>query len=265
MDVIAQFKDNQKAAWAGFHVLEALTGTVAPTLVRWAGITSAHVVLDVGCGTGVAALAAARTGARVTGVDLTPELVARAKDNAKMMLLEATFLEGDAEALPLPDASFDVVISQFGHMFAPRPEVAVKEMLRVLKPGGTIAFTSWPPELFVGRMFAINGKYMPPPPPGVEPPVRWGHVETVRERLGAGVKDVAFTRGDMMVPALSPAHYRHFMENSFGPSKKLLETLQQNDPAKAQQVRREIETLAADYWADGFLRQSYLATRATKV
>lgn len=181
-----------------------------------------------------------------------------------MTKLEGTFLEGDAEALPLPDATFDVVISQFGHMFAPRPEVAIKEMLRVLKPGGTIAFTTWPSELFVGRMFAINGKYMPPPPPGVEPPAKWGNLDTIRERLGAGVKDVAFTRGDMMVPTLSPAHYRHFMETSFGPSKKLIELLLQKDPAKAQEVRREIEALAAEYWADGFLCQGYLATRATK-
>ena len=265
MDAIAQFKDNQKAAWAGFQVLEALTGTVAPTFIKWAGITGGNTVLDVGCGTGVAALAAARTGARVTGVDLTPELVARAKENAQMMNLEGTFLEGDAEAIPLPDASFDVVISQFGHMFAPRPDVAVKEMLRVLKPGGTLAFTSWPSELFVGRMFAVNGRYAPPPPPGVEPPAKWGHLDTIRERLGAAVKDVSFTRGEMMVQALSPAHYRQFMETSFGPSKKLNAMLEQSDPAKAQQLRREVEALAAEYWADGFLRQGYLATRATKV
>src|SRR5262249_37832690 len=157
-----------------FAVLESLTATAAPRLVRFAGIPPGSEVLDVACGSGVVALTAARLGAKVTGVDLTPELVARARENAALMKLEATWHEGDVEALPLPDAEFDFVVSQFGHMFAPRPQVAIAEMLRVLKPGGTIAFSTWPPELCVGRGFALMGKYGPPPPPGVAPPPQWG-------------------------------------------------------------------------------------------
>src|SRR5262249_33106565 len=150
--------------WSNFALFENLTGSVAGRLVSFAGIKPGAKVLDVGCGTGVVGLTAARLGARVTGADLTPELVAHAKENSALMGVQAEWLQGDAEALPLPDASFDFVVSQFGHMFAPRPEVAIREMLRVLKRGGVIAFSTWPPEMFVGRMFALNGKYGPPPP-----------------------------------------------------------------------------------------------------
>jgi SAM-dependent methyltransferase len=255
----------QKVMWAGFGQLEALTGSVAPRFVRLAGIEKGHDVLDVACGTGVAALSAARIGARVTGVDITPELVAQAKENAELMRLPATFLEGDAEALPVPDAAFDVVVSQFGHMFAPRPEVAIAEMLRALRPGGRIAFSSWPPDLFVGRTFALMGRYAPPPPPGVSPPVQWGDPAIVRERLGGAVKDVVFTFGTMFFPTLSPQHYRRFTETSLGPAVKLLQGLDASDPDKAAAVRREMEELCALYFEDNAVRQDFLITRATKI
>jgi SAM-dependent methyltransferase len=265
MDPTAQFKENQKAAWSTFALFESMTGTVAPRLVSFAGIKPGASVLDVGCGTGVVGLTAARLGARVTGVDLTPELIARAKENSALMGVAADWRQGDAEALPLPDASFDFVVSQFGHMFAPRPDVAVREMLRVLKPGGVIAFSTWPPEMFVGRMFAVNGKYGPPPPPGVSPPVQWGDIQTIRERLGAAVTDIRFARDVMLLQMLSPQHYRVFMETNFGPAKKLMEGLDKSDPAKAAAFRRELEQLAAEYFENNALRQDYLLTRAVKV
>jgi SAM-dependent methyltransferase len=265
MDPIAQFKEQQKVAWSGFAALEGLTGTTAPRLVRFAGVHKGAEVLDVGCGTGVVALTAARLGARVTGVDLTPQLVERARENSSLSKLEIAWHQGDAEALPVPDAKFDFVLSQFGHMFAPRPEAVVAEMLRVLKPGGTIAFSTWPPEMFVGRTFALMGKYGPPPPPGVSPPVQWGDPNTVRERLGARVKALIFGRDAMMFPALSSAHYRLFMEANFGPINKLLQGLDVNDAPKAAAMRREMEELASEYIQDNVLRQDYLLTRALKV
>jgi SAM-dependent methyltransferase len=265
MDPISQFKENQKIAWASFAVVESMTATVAPKLVRFAEIMKGDEVLDVACGTGVVALTAARIGARVTGLDLTPELVAHAKENAMLMKLEATFQEADAEALPVTDAKFDVVVSQFGHMFAPRPHVAIKEMLRVLKPGGRIAFSTWPPELLVGRSFVIMGKYGPPPVPGVAPPAQWGDPNIVRERLGSAVKDVEFTRDTMFLPTLSPQHYRAFMEKNFGPANKLLTSLDASDPSKAAALRRELEELGAVYFADNHVRQDFLITRATKI
>jgi SAM-dependent methyltransferase len=265
MDPIDQFKTHQKAAWATFAFLENLTGTAAPHLVRFAGIRPGAKVLDVACGTGVAALTAARGGAHAQGIDLTPELIQRARENAALMRIDATFEEGDAEALPFADATFDVVISQFGHIFAPRPDVTIAQMLRVLKPGGTIAFSTWPPELFVGRWFALMGRYAPPPPPGVSPPPQWGDPNIVRDRLGAAVKDLTFTRATMMFPTLSPQHYRVQMAENFGPSKKLLESLDASDPAKAAALRSEIEALAAVYFADNQTRQDYLITRAIKL
>jgi ubiquinone/menaquinone biosynthesis C-methylase UbiE len=169
MDPITQFKEMQKASWAGFSILENMTGTTAPSLPKFARVTAGSAVLDVACGTGVVALTAARLGAKVTGIDLTPELVARARENSALMNLTVDWHEGDVEALPFPDVAFDFVLSQFGHIFAPRSDVAVREMLRVLKPGGTIASSTWPPELLIGGVFATMAKYGPPPVPGVAP------------------------------------------------------------------------------------------------
>ena len=263
MDPIAQFKENAKQAWSTFTPLEMVTASVAPRLVKYAGVERGREVLDVGCGTGVVALTAARLGAKVTGVDLTPELLARARENGAIMGLEVAWQEGDAEALPFADARFDIVVSQFGHMFAPRPEFAVKEMLRVLKPGGTIAFSTWPPEMMVGRMFAVTGKYAPPPPPGVPPPHEWGDPNIVRERLGGAVKDLCFARDAMLFQILSVPHYRAFMEINVGPITKLVQSLQA-DQQKLAAFRREIDDLASLYFADNVLRQDYLLARAVK-
>lgn len=264
MDPIVQFKEMQKAQWANFQVLEHMTATAAPSLVKFAGVTERSNVADVACGTGVVALTAARLGAKVTGVDLTPELIDRARENAALMQVEATWHVGDVEKLPLPDASFDFVLSQFGHIFAPRPELAVAEMLRVLKPGGTIAFTTWPPELLVGQSFAMMGKYAPPPLPGVSPPGQWGDPNIVRERLGDKVTNLMFTRDTMWFPILSPQHFQQFMENNFGPAKKLLAGLEASDPGKATTLRRETVQLASAYFDAGRIRQDYLIARAIK-
>jgi len=264
VDALDQFKANQKATWANFALLENLTGTVAPHLVRFAGIRAGQKVLDVACGTGVVALTAARTDADVQGIDLTPELVERAREHAALTKLDVTFQEGDAEALPFPDQTFDVVVSQFGHMFAPRPDVAIAQMLRVLKRGGTIAFSTWPPELFVGRWFALMSRYAPPPPVAVPPPPQWGDPNIVRERLGSLVHDLAFTRATMFVPTISPQHYRAWMLESFGPAKKLFAQLDAHEPEKAATLRHEIDTLAGAYFEDNRLRQDFLISRAIK-
>lgn len=265
MDAISQFKELQKQTWAGFAVLENFTGTCAPRLVRFAGIDRGTTVLDVGCGTGVVALTAARAGAKVTGVDLTPELVRHARENASLARLEIEWHEGDAEALPFADGTFDAVVSQFGHMFAPRPEVAVREMLRVLRRGGTIAFSTWPPELYTGRMFAMLGTYaLTPPPPGVSPPLAWGDPHVVRERLGSAVKDLVFDRDTLWSPALTPQHARLFGERNLPPMMKLVQALESSDPAKLAQLRTEWEELISLYFKDNLLRQDYLLSRAVK-
>ena len=157
MDPLAQFKESQKQGWAHFTPLEMFTTPAAAHLVAHANIAAGQRVLDVACGTGVVAVTAARLGAQVSALDLTPQLLERARENAELAGVRVEWREGDAEQLPFEDAAFDAVLSQYGHMFAPRPEVAVSEMLRVLKPGGTIAFSTWPPELFVGRTFMPRG------------------------------------------------------------------------------------------------------------
>ena len=264
MDPFAQFKQAQKEGWAFFAPLEAITTGTAAQLVKHASITAGQRVLDVGCGTGVVAITAARKGARVTGLDLTPELLERARENARIAQVDVEWHEGDAEQLPFGDGAFDVVVSQFGHMFAPRPEVAVSEMLRVLQRGGTIAFSTWPPELFIGRTFAMVARYMPAPPPGVAPPPLWGDPNVIRERLGSAVTDLLFDRARMTVPALSPQHYRANFERTAGPVRKLVDTLSGTDDAKLEAFRREYEALLSDYYEDNIVRQDYLLTRAIK-
>ena len=265
MDPFESFKAAQKQGWAYFSPLEAITTAPAARLVKRAGIRPGQRVLDVACGTGVVSVTAARLGAHVTGLDLTPQLLERARENSRIADVEIEWLEGDVEKLPFGDATFDAVLSQYGHMFAPRPEVAIGEMLRVLKPGGTIAFSTWPPELFIGRVFALTASYMPPPPPGVSPPPQWGDPNIIRQRLGTAVKNIVFDRATMLVPALSPNHNRANMERTAGPVVKLVESLAVSDPAKLEAFRSEYDAIFREYFEDNILRQDYLMTRATKV
>jgi SAM-dependent methyltransferase len=265
MDPFESFKAAQKLGWAHFAPLEAFTTSVAAQLVKHAKVHQGQRVLDVGCGTGVVAVTAARLGARATGLDLTPALLQRARENSQVAGVGIEWREGDAENLPFDDGAFDVVLSQFAHIFAPRPEVAIAQMLRVLKPGGTIAFATWPPELFTGRMFMITARYAPPPPPGVAPPPQWGDPTIVTERLGKAVKDIVFDRATMRVPALSPQHFRTTLERTAGPVIKVVESLSATDPAKLAAFRAEYETLIAEYYEENIVRQDYLLTRASKI
>jgi len=137
-----------------------------------------------------------------------------------------------------------------------------KEMLRVLKPGGRIAFATWPPEQFVGRAFALTARYVTPPP-GVAPPVLWGQVPTVQERLGPAVKDLFFERGMMTIPALSPEHFLEWQAGKIGPFIRTMAALQK-EPQKLADYRRESLALIGSYLADNLVRHEYLLTRAIK-
>jgi SAM-dependent methyltransferase len=265
-DPFEKFKVAQREGWSLFTPAELMTTPPAGQLVKFAEVKPGQRVLDVGCGTGVVAVTAARQGAKVSGLDLTPNLLERARENARIAGVDVDFIEGDAEALPYPDGSFDVVLSQFGHMFAPRPAIAVREMLRVLKSGGRIAFSTWPPEHFTGRMFAFIARNIPPPPAGVDPPAPpslWGDPNVIRERLGTAVKDLKFARDTLVAPALSLAHFRAAQEKTIGPLTKLVASLE-NEPAKLAQLRAEFDSLAVDIFADNTIRMPFLMTRATK-
>lgn len=261
-DPFAQFKAVQREGWALFSPLASFTTPPAAHLVEYAGLHKGQDVLDVACGTGVVAVTAARRGARVRGLDLSPVLLSDARKNADMAGVSIEFVEGDVEALPYADATFDGVLSQFGHMFAPRPEVAVSEMLRVLKPGGRIAFSTWPPELLIGQMFAMTARYLPPPP-GVAPTSVWGDPNVVRQRLGEAVATLEFDRADMWIPALSPQHYRANMELTAAPVAKLVAMLA-NDPQRLAAFRGELDALVENFFERNRVRQSFLMTRAIK-
>lgn len=264
MDPIAKMKEAAREGWSTFTPFETMTGSVAPILVKFAGINEGDCVLDVACGTGVVALCMARVGAEVAGLDLTPALLARAAENAALANVTVEFREGDVENLPFNDASFDHVVSQFGHMFGPRPAITVSEMLRVLKPGGIIAFSTWPPEFYIGLMFKLIGRYAPPPPEGVPSPTAWGDPNIVRQRLGDAVTDLAFDSGTLLFPALSPAHVRLFMEANAGPVSRLVESLA-NDADRLTRFRAEFESLISNYFDDNAVRQDFLMSRARKV
>tara|TARA_Y100000590_G_scaffold147003_1_gene168841 strand:- start:6157 stop:6951 length:795 start_codon:yes stop_codon:yes gene_type:complete len=264
MDVIEQMKEQSKAGWASFIPFENATGIAAAQLVSFARVSEGSHLLDVACGTGVVALTAAHHGVTAEGVDLTPELVERARENAQIARLNVKFTEGDVEALPFQDASFDFVLSQFGHMFGPRAALTTKELLRVLKPKGVIAFSTWPPDFFTGNLFQLLGKYSPPPPEGITSPVSWGKPDFIREQLGNSVKDLVFDSGQMRLPGLSPVHIRIFAERNIGPVKKLIGTLEPS-PEKLQTFRAELESLILRYFEDNSMRQDFLMTRAIKL
>jgi SAM-dependent methyltransferase len=237
----------------------------AARLLRFAGVRAGDRVLDVGTGSGIVAVAAGRLGAEVTGIDPTPLLLEKARENARLGdCADLKWDDGCAECLPYDDATFDVVLSQYAHMFSAEPEAAIGEMLRVLKPGGRIAFAAWTPEGLAPRLMGLNFRYMPPMPgPPPPSPFEWGDPHGVRRYFGDRVRDLAFEHAALLLPALSPGHARRLLEQTFGPTVMLAATLSA-DPDRLAQWQREHDTIASEFFADGRLRFDYLLTRATK-
>ena len=214
-----EFKVRQRALWdAGdFAALSEYIADVGERLVERAGVEGGMSVLDVACGTGNAAIPAARTGARVTGLDLVPKLLEHGRAKAEAAGLEIEWVDGDAEQLPFDDASFDRVLSTFGHMFAPRHQRAADEMVRVCRKGGTIAICTWTPEGVAGRIFAASGSYMPPPPEFASPPILWGTEDYVREMFGAAATGFEFERHVNRIEWESVEGFADFFMDRFGP------------------------------------------------
>jgi SAM-dependent methyltransferase len=176
-------------------------------------------LLDVACGAGQLTLPAARAGIKVTGLDLAANLVQQGRSKAAAERLDIRFDEGDAENLPYPDASFDIVMSLIGSMFAPRPELVASEMIRVCRPGGRIIMGNWTPAGHVGQMFRIIGQHVPPP--SFPSPLLWGDPVTCRERLGSAVKDVKIRR--YMYPfeyPFAPDKVVDFFTEYYGPTNR---------------------------------------------
>jgi ubiquinone/menaquinone biosynthesis C-methylase UbiE len=183
-------------------------------VVERAGVEPGMDVLDVACGTGNATIPAAKAGARVTGLDFAPALLEIARERSADAMVEIDWVEGDAQELPFDDASFDRVVSTFGHMFAPDHERTAAEMKRVLRPGGVIAVACWTPEGSIGRMFRALAELVPPPPGGT-PPILWGTEQHVQKLLGGAA--MTFERHEMEWSDESVESYARFMLESFGP------------------------------------------------
>lgn len=217
---IQRVKDSMRTTWmAGdFGVIAKTISAGAGAFVGRLSITPGAHVLDVATGTGNLAIPIARRGAVVTGVDIATNLLVQARERAAAEDLAVTFDEGDAEQLPYADASFDLVVTMFGAMFAPRPERVASELARVLKGGGRLAMANWNPAGFSGEMFKVSGRHVPPPA-GIAPPVLWGDEATVRERLTPYFTDIRTE----VIPIefdlpMNPAGVVAFFRRYFGPT-----------------------------------------------
>lgn len=187
MDELAQVTQRHRAMWGAgdYDPFAAMLLPSSGRLVEAAGVGPDDDVVDVACGSGNTSLAAARTGARVTGVDITPRMLELAIEAAAREGAAITWLEGDAQALPLPDSSFEVALSTFGVMFAPDQERAAWELVRVVRPGGRIAVTGWTSEGGPGAFLRLVGSFSPPPPAGAGNPLAWGDAGHVRDLFAA--------------------------------------------------------------------------------
>jgi SAM-dependent methyltransferase len=192
---IESIKHRQKATWESgdFGEVAKHIMPIAEEFMSRIQLRPGMKVLDAACGTGNLAVIAARRGCQTSGLDIASNLIAQARERARQQRLQIDFTEGDAEAMPYPDASFEVVVSMYGVMFAPRPERIVTELCRVTKPGGLIALANWTPEGFIGKMFAVFGRYLPPPA-GLPSPLMWGDENVVRCRFEVAADDLRLTR-----------------------------------------------------------------------
>ena len=238
----AQLKSAMKATWMSgdFGEVAKYAAREGEIFVSRLALKPGQRVLDVACGTGNATIPAAHTGADVTGVDIATNLLDQALQRAATEKLSVKFQEGDAEELPFGDAEFDIVISMFGAMFAPRPERAAAELLRVTKPGGFVAMANWTPEGFVGKSFRVTSK-ISPPPPGIQPPVLWGDEQVVKQRFAAGVASLTTTRRPMQFQfPFPPKEVVAFFRKYFGPTAAAFSRL---DSIGQAQLAQALETL----------------------
>jgi SAM-dependent methyltransferase len=223
-------KQRQQQAWASgdFAVVAARIVLVAEQLCDTADLHAGWRVLDVATGSGNAAIAAARHGCDAVGVDYVPALLDRGRRRAAVEGLAVELLEGDAESLPFPDASFDAVTSVFGSMFAPDHAQTAAELLRVCRPGGTIALASWTPDGFIGELFRTVAKHVPPPA-GVQSPMLWGTEAHLRELFGEGITSLEVTERTFTFRFLSAEEFVTFFRLWYGPTLKAFAAL--NDVA----------------------------------
>lgn len=266
---IEQIKAAMRAVWTAgdFGVVAKTVSSGAESFVARLAPLPGTRVLDVACGTGNTALPLARRGAIVTGVDIAPNLLAQARERAAADGLAITFEEGDAEQLPYPDESFDLVVSMFGAMFAPRPALVAAEFARVLRPGGRLAMANWSPGSFSGRTFALTARHAPPPP-GVPAPVLWGDERVLQTRLSPFFTDIRTESIpiDFDLPT-GPPGVVAFFRTYFGPTRVAFARL---DEAGQGAFAADLEALwsganvAPDPETHTLVRNEYLEVTAEK-
>jgi len=238
-------KAKQKATWESgdFGQIARTIETVAEEFMARLPLKAGLRVLDVACGTGNLAVVAARRGCETSGIDIAANLISQARDRSAAENLRITFREGDAEALPYEDDQFDLVVSMFGVMFAPRPEIAVAELRRVTRPGGQIALANWTPTGFLGKMFGVFKTHLLPPSSGVPSPMGWGDEETVRTRLRHGFTDLRLTRRiALMRYPFPPAETVEFFRQYYGPTQKAFASLDESAQAALRRDLVELQT-----------------------
>ena len=233
----AELKARQSVMW-GNGPYERITNTlrdIHALVVERIDPQPGQRVLDAATGTGAVALLAAERGAHVVGMDLAPVLIDTARDLAAERDLSVEFDVGDAEDMKYADASFDVVVSTCGIMFAPEHQAVASEVARVTRPGGRVGLASWTPEGGLGQMFRMMGPFLPPPAPGVGSPFDWGREEHVRELLG-DTFELEFEEHDSVLRMESGEAYWELFSSSYGPTKSAAEALEQERRAEFQQT-----------------------------
>ncbi|KUH85377.1 hypothetical protein AU186_01140 [Mycobacterium sp. GA-1999] len=244
-DADRALKAKHRALWASGDypaVAADLIPSLGAELVRACGVRAGDRVLDVAAGSGNAAIPAAKLGAVVTASDLTPELFDAGRRIAAEHGVDVEWVEADAEALPFADDSFDIVMSCVGAMFAPHHQDTADEMLRVVRPGGTIGMINWTPQGFIGNLFATMKPYAPPPPPGAGPPPLWGDEDHVRALLGDRVAEATMRKQTVRLEhCATPAEFREYWKRNYGPTIAAYK-FNADDPER-------IEALDADFLA----------------
>jgi SAM-dependent methyltransferase len=263
---LEEVKSRQQKTWSSgdYGKIAWITVPLADELCEAADLRPGSAVLDVATGTGHVALAAARRFCAATGVDYVPALLQEARARASAERLQVEFREADAEDLPYPDASFDYVLSALGVMFTADHQRAADELLRVCRSGGVVALANWTPTGFVGQMLKLVGRHVPPPP-GIRPPTSWGAEEGVRELLGTGAGELAFTTASARQRFPSPEFFADFFLSNYGPTFKASQAL---TPEGRLAFRDDLIALAtaSNLGTDGALVSDweFLVTVATK-
>ena len=268
VDADRALKAKHRTMWSLGDYPAVVTDIVAPLgeiLVEASDIRPGQRVLDVAAGTGSVAIPAARAGADVVASDLTPELLDVGRRQSENTEPAIEWRVADAEALPFADAEFDRVLSCLGVMFAPHHQAGADELLRVCRPGGTIGLLSWTPAGFIGQMFATMKPYVPPPPPGVQPPPLWGSAEHVRGLLGDRVEDIETRVQTLKVDRFgTPEAFRDYFKSHYGPTIVAYRNIA-DDPERTAALDRDLVDLARRFdLGQGRMEWEYLLVTARR-